>query len=292
LSNLIKAYSVKYADNIKKLDLNAKADEFQRLYIEQCVVLSASPDLVDNNPYIEQNFEQFERQLDTQTEEDSETVYDVEAQLQAAVDEQKMLEAQLEVMKADAEAEAAEIIKLAEQKAEEIVSRAKAEAMELKATAEKQGYQKGILDGNTQIEQLRSELEKEKQEIEEKYEKQVEEMEPAFVELVISLLKKLTGTAAENKKGIIMHLIHEGMSCANGNGDYIVHVPSEVYKDVFSKKDEIKEMFSLKGNVEITEDITLESNHCYIETDSRVIDCSLDTHINGLLEDLKLIAGL
>lgn len=291
MSNLIKAYSIKYADNIKKLDLNAKADEFQRLYIEQCVVLSEASAMVDDNPYIEQNFEMFE-QLEAQAAEEDAPGMGVEEQLQALIDEQKQLEEQLEAMKADAEEEAAGIIKQAEEKAEEIINRAKAEAMELKASAERQGYQKGIADGNIQIEQLRAELEKEKQEIEEKYEKQVQEMEPAFVELVISLLKKLTGITAENKKGIIMHLIHEGMSGTNGSGDYIIHVPSEVYKDVLLQKEDIKEMFSLKGNIEIIEDTTLENSNCYIETDSRVIDCSLGTHMNGLLEDLKLIAGL
>lgn len=291
MSNLIKAYSVKYADNIKKLDLNPKADEFQRLYIEQCIVMNEEEVSVENNPYIEQNFERFE-QLENDLAETDEGDTDIEAKLLVAAEQQKELEEQLEAMKADAEAEAAEIVKLAEQKAEEIVSRAKAEAMDLKTTAEKQGYQKGLLDGNAQIEKLRADLEKEKQEIEEKYEKQVEEMEPAFVELVISLLKKLTGVAAEDKKGIIMHLIHEGISGTNGSGDYIIHVPTEVYKDVLSKKEEIREILSLKGNVEVIEDITLGSNSCYIETDSRVIDCSLGTHMNGLLEDLKLIAGL
>ena len=105
MSNLIKAYSVQYTKDAKKLDMNEKANEFQRLYIETRVIVDDEPhEEVLNN--IEQNFAIFDSEEENRTDEE-------EISEEATED----FEAMAEEILMEAEEKAAGILRDAEEKA-------------------------------------------------------------------------------------------------------------------------------------------------------------------------------
>ena len=44
--------------------------------------------------------------------------------------------------------------------------------------------------------------------------------------------------------------------------------------------------------VEIVIDSKLEKSQCFIETDTSVIECSLDVQLENLITDLRFLAGI
>jgi len=42
--------------------------------------------------------------------------------------------------------------------------------------------------------------------------------------------------------------------------------------------------------VEIVEDMTLKSNECFIDTGAGIFDCSLETQLEGLKRELRLLS--
>ena len=42
--------------------------------------------------------------------------------------------------------------------------------------------------------------------------------------------------------------------------------------------------------LEITEDASLSANQCIIETDNKIVDCSLDAQLDNLREQIRMLA--
>lgn len=286
LSNLIKAYSIKYNENEKKsIDSNEKANEFQRVYFEKIGLNSQNPETFG-----------FGGDLTAATIEGDGFVAGIHPV--ALVEEINEEESSLKVMEAEAikekhriEEEANQILENAKREASDLLENAKKEATSLLEHAKEDGYKAGNEIALSEIHQMRQELEVEKKKLEKEYETQVKDLEPIFVNLLISFVKKLTNYAIEEKEEIILFLVEQALIGSEASNSYIVKVSREDYEFVNSKKAEL--LWQLKEGVEleIVEDQLLSKTQCLIETDSRVIDCSLDVQLKNLIGDLKLLAG-
>ncbi len=286
MSNVIKAAAVRYTNEKREIDYNVRAEEFVRMFVEKRALVQEQPEEV-----AAENEDGFQPGLAglfaerAEAEQEIAAAGEAERTIQQAEEQAEQLRQEAEQMLADARAEAEQLLADAQKKAEKIQNQAYAQA-----------EQKGYTDGKNKAE---AELLNRKQQLEEKaqlnqmaYEKQVEELEPAFVEMVISLLKKLTGVVLEDKRAIILHLLEQALSGVEAASSYLIHVSAEDYEVVDSKKSEL--MWQLKENavLEVVEDRMLRKGQCIIETDSRIFDCSIDTQLKNLTSDLKLLAGI
>jgi flagellar assembly protein FliH len=61
---------------------------------------------------------------------------------------------------------------------------------------------------------------------------------------------------------------------------------------LISRKNDLLNVLPTDATLRIVEEINLTKNQCLIETDQRVIDCSLDVQLNNLITDLKLLGGI
>lgn len=168
---------------------------------------------------------------------------------------------------------------------------AEARKMEIFENAQKDGYAAGMEAAQAEINEKMQALEEQDARRLAEYEKQVQNLEPAFVNVVISLVQKLTGIEAEDNKEIIFHLLHQAMLNQTSSSSYIIRVSKSDYEFVSSKKDTIMSHMKKNAVVEIIEDHLLEKNQCLIETESRIIDCSLDVQLRNLIKDLRLLSG-
>ena len=116
-------------------------------------------------------------------------------------------------------------------------------------------------------------------------------MEPDIVELIIGIVHNLTGVLLDERRDIILHIIRHSMLGIENSSSYIVRVSKEDFDFLNSRKQEL--LNELQGNkIEIVIDPLLTRSQCTIETDTRIIDCSLDVQLKNLTSDLRMLAGV
>gem|GEM_PF-1795915 len=307
MSNLIKGYSVKYEEKTRKLDSNRKADAFEKEFVDKYIAdnialkqisfsevaknLEEGPKSEDGNfvPGIAGEVI-YEDDTDPRETGVRKRIDELNEELSEKLDEVKAQENRLEELKAEAE----EITRSAQQRADEIVALAKNQAQEdsslIREAAKNEGYDDGMQAAQAEIDARTRELEEKRAEYESNYKKQVSELEPAFVEIALSLVEKLTGIYASEKEGIIAYLIESAFEDIPRSNEYIIRVPESFHDGIDALRSKIEETVGEEARVEFIEDKLLPVDGAMIETDSRIFDCSLSTMKDTLFENIRLLA--
>lgn len=187
------------------------------------------------------------------------------------------------------------IIKEAQAQAEEMISSAKANALQIMEEAREQGREEGLNSGIADLEakreEMNQELAKTAKKMEQEWEKQAKQLEPQFADLTMKLVEKLTGIAAEDKKDLILYLISTALKPIRGPKQFYIRISKDDAAIVTQKKEELAELLSGDAILEIIEDSTLNKNQCFIETEDRLLDVSLDVQLKNLSDHLKMLAN-
>lgn len=189
--------------------------------------------------------------------------------------------------------EAEEVLAKAREEAAGILEAAKVEAESIKDSAynfgKSDGYKAGMEAGQKEIASLEMELKEKARGWEEEYNQKLAEAEPKFVDIMISLIEKITGVMVENKKEVILHLVHNGIQQVGRSGKYTIQCSAEDYPLLEGEKERICNAVGLSDGIDIVENPEFVKNQCVIEADSTIIDCSLDIQLRNLIENLKLL---
>lgn len=187
------------------------------------------------------------------------------------------------------------ILEEAQEEAAQILEEAKLQATQIKEEAyeegKKLGYEEGYLAGQSEIKQLEEELHRQMSEQQQAYEKEVASLEPKFADVLIQLLQKVTGFVADESNEVITYLISNAISEIDNNKEFVIKVSSQDYETVRSKKEEISNYISEEARLEIVEEKSMSKNQCYIETESKIFDCSLDAQMRNLILNLQLLSN-
>lgn len=218
------------------------------------------------------------------------------------VEEEKKLSAEqalaksrkeLEEEKKRFEEEKEKIIIKAKLDAEQIINLAESQAEIMKTAAYEEGKNTGYAEGKSQAEEeIAREWEMihaQKQENEEEYARILNETEPRFVDIMIGLIQKITGVVIADKREVILHLVHSGILQIGRSKQYNIHCSKEDYMLLEKEKGNLYEAIGRTDGIEIIEDNTLQKNQCMIETDKKILDCSLDVQLNNLIETIQLL---
>lgn len=296
MSNIIKASAIRYTDDIKTVDFNDRANKLQQEFVDN---------YINENIVLKQiDFDEVSRSLSKNADSDfvpgiaGVASYEIETpseacdeELEAKRAELAEIEEQIEALRAESE----DILAKANEQAEEIVKNALEETEEERrktiSEARAEGYSMGMAQSTEEVEELKAEYQRLTEENNENYRKQVEELEPAFVGLLIKYVRKLTGILAEDKSEIVSYLISEALKNNVRSGDCIIKVSSADYPMICEQKEMLQDLIGSEGTVGIVEDKLLEPGKCFIETESRIFDCSLDEQLRQLTEDLKLLSA-
>lgn len=186
------------------------------------------------------------------------------------------------------------IVENAKAEATKILEAAKDKTLQLKETAInsgiQQGYEEGIRKANLEIELIKKKLLDQEMHQKKEYQDLLAGIEGQVAEMIASLITRLTGILVEDKEDIILYLVEKTFGDVDGIEDCTIRVSKEDYDILLSKKDYIKEKTG--NNIQITIDPLLAKNQCMIETESKIIDCSLDVQMNNLITDLKLLSAI
>lgn len=271
MSNLIKSRYVYVKEEEKKvIDSNSRMEELRSLY-EAAVKIPVNK--LNGAESIEKSSGGFVEGLHFQVIETTEMA-------------QETKEAVIE----DPE----QIINEAKMEAEKILEAARTRAVEESARtledAMKKGYEEGYKKAVAEGDKLKKELEDKSNQMDMEFARALQNLEPEFAEIVALLVQNITGIYTEDKKDIILHLLHKAMIHADNSKEFHIKVSSEDYELVLSDKENLFNIISKGCVLEIGVDKSLEKNQCLIETDNGIIDCSLDVELNALKQDLKLLS--
>ena len=167
---------------------------------------------------------------------------------------------------------------------------AEAEKFELLEAAKKEGYEEGkqkLLDEEQVM--VAAFAEKERF-LEEQYEKKVGELEPKATEVVIRMLEHLTGVCLETRKGIVPYLVTNALSEADRSNTFLIKVSKEDFEEVKGASERLRALFEREVTLEVVQDVLMKKGEFMIETDTNIIDCSLGTQLEGLIEDIRLLS--
>ena len=260
MSNVIKAYSVRFEDKtIKTIDCHLMRDSDINAKRNSRIV----PEVQDTEGFVEG--------------------------LQAVVVDPIITDEQMEE-------KATKIIEDARRDAKAILDKARLEAEQIKAeahaTASKKGYEEGREKSQMELQRRTAELEQLKQKQYEEYQNLLSELEPRTADILADLITKITGILVEEQKDVILYLVEQAFLGMDKADSYTIRVSREDYELVADKKDYLTALTGRSINLIIQEDPGLKKNQCLIETEQKLIDCSLDVQLTNLITDLKLLGTL
>ena len=259
MSNMIKAYTVRYDEVITKtIDTHLKAEK--ELEIKRSKVFKT---IVSQDQFVE-GLKAF------------------------VVDE---LPSQVEMTE-----KTSAVLEEANNEAKNILENAKLEAEKIKkdimVSAQKKGYDNGMLMVKHEAIKLKADYEEKEQILQKQYEELTLSMEPQMAVIIASLVEKITGILVEDKEEVILYLVNKALKNMDKSNEYTIKVSREDYEYIAMRKNILLSAIGREVSLYIDEDLNLKKNQCRIETELRVIDCSLDIQLNNLITDLKLIGGI
>lgn len=199
----------------------------------------------------------------------------------------------IEEKKKQAELEAAQIVMEAQEQAQAILSKAESDAEQIRNDAREEGVEAGKTEGmslaQSEIADIRAQLDEESDQLQREYQSAVDAMEPRYVDILCSLIRKITGVVMDEQKDVLLYLVREAMAEMEPSEHYTVRVAPE---DAMSLEAHRKELAQKLGEVtvEIQEDKGLAKDECIIETDRQMVDCGIRTQLDNLVTTLRMLA--
>lgn len=294
MSNMIKAYSVRYKEDKRLLDLSEKEEKLNRI---RALLGQEAP---KDNSFV--SGIAAVRLTEEDGSEDSDEASDVDALFRdnapntGAMREptEEEIEEIRQQVRGEIEEERRQILQKAAEDAEDMMSQARDSAgLELERAMKKghdEGYQKGVSQLNEERKALEQSFEEKERVLREEYEKMESEIAPKAVEVVIELLRSLTGVYLNDKQGVVSYLVQKTLASSEHSQNYLIRVSPMDYEDVREHREDFLAVFDREISLEISKDSLMQKNECTIETDFGIIDCSLGTQLEGLIEELRLMS--
>ena len=195
-----------------------------------------------------------------------------------------------------------ELLEQAQLEADAILAAARAEALKITDDAQREaalllerkkteGYQAGASQLEAELgaekNRVQQELQDLKQSLQQEHDSKLATMESDVVHALIPVFNKVFGIQFDNKKDILLHLIHNTLMNESDSKQYRIRVSSDNFKYMESCLEDIKEKVGKDVSLEVISDMTLNDEACLIETESGVFDCGMDTQMNNLIKDIQ-----
>ena len=207
------------------------------------------------------------------------------AQDEALTISQKQIE-DSEAAKAQAQAQADQIVDNARKEAEQIIQNAHAEEEKIKSEASEKGYvqgrEDGLKTGEEEINRITERMRKMLEAIMNRREEILRETEQQIVELVILMTRKVVKIISETQKTTVVSNVLAALKKVKTRGNVVLHVNTEDLKITSANTNEfIKRIENIQG-ITVMEDSTVEKGGCIVETDFGAIDARIASQLSEL----------
>ncbi len=187
-----------------------------------------------------------------------------------------------QIIRTEAKAEAERMKSLAR-------SQAEAEKERIREEARSQGYDQGMEQAKAQEDKLTARYQEKEKELEDFYCRQMEELEPKFVDAITSIYEHIFHVELGSYREILTHLIASTLRKLESSREFLIHVSREDYPFVNMQKKQLSAVVT-SDSLDVVEDMALHKNDCLIETEGGIFDCGLDTELTELRQRLVLLS--
>lgn len=203
---------------------------------------------------------------------------------------------QSQILKANAQKEADEILEKAKLQADEIIKKAHEQEQEIFDRSNHDGYKKGHEEGyqfgNEEAKRLVERLHKMIEAIQQKRQEILDGTEQQIVSLVLLISRKVVKIMSENQKSVIMANVIQSLKKVKGRGDVTLRVNLDDVKLTTEHiKDFVKQVENIK-NIYVVEDSSVEKGGCIVETDFGAIDARIASQLSELETQILNIAPI
>lgn len=213
-----------------------------------------------------------------------------------AFEEVKRQTDQVQIVKTNAETEAAEILRKAQEESAAMIADAEAQKQKIRDEAYSAGFtegqEKGFSEGNMEAQRLVDRLHVMLDRIMDKREEILEGTEQQIVELVLLMTRKVVKIISENQRNVVMSNVLQALRKVKGRGDVTVRVNLADVKLTTEHTKEFMDAVENIQNISIVEDSTIDRGGCIVETDFGAIDARIASQLAELEQKILEISPI
>lgn len=192
------------------------------------------------------------------------------------------------------EPDAEELYTKAQAEVEAMLEQARREAEEIRQNAYQEGldsgYQEGLAQAQTELEQQTAELNEQRLQLEEEYRVRQEAMEPELVNALCDIYEHVFRVNFASEKDMILYLLQGTMGNISDNKEFVIKTSSDDFAFVKENRGKLTLFAPGANNIDVVEDASLKKNQCIIETEGGVFDCSADVQLEALRKALETLS--
>ncbi len=179
----------------------------------------------------------------------------------------------------------------AQKKADAILENAQMQAKDVLDEAategKKLGYEDGLLQGKEELKEQKKALEAEKVKLQEDYQKELKELEPQLLDVILRVVDKVFHVQFGEKKDILLYLIQNTLSNIESGRDFVVRTSQDNIMFLQAQVEGIQARVGQGVTIDFVADPTLYGMQCVIECANGVFECGSDVQLENLIADLR-----
>lgn len=201
-----------------------------------------------------------------------------------------------QIIKADAQTEADNILAKAREEAAQILQEANTKKDKIESEAREagfeqghsEGYEKGAAEADRLVERMHKMLEA----VMQRREEILSETESQIVELVILMSRKVIKILSEEQKNVVMANTLSALKKVRARGEVTLRVNLEDVKLTTAHIQEFIQHVENVQGIKVIEDSTVEKGGCIVETDFGSIDARISSQLSELENKILEISPL
>lgn len=186
----------------------------------------------------------------------------------------------------------------ARERARQIIEKAEAEAEAIRSTAQEEGFKKGLEEGNMEamrradqyLEKINQERDLALDQARAEMLDEITDTEQQIVNLCCELIQKMTGMLVDDYKPVMLYMINKALNEEDDSRKFIIRVSEKQYAYIADNRDRLVGAANPGITIEVFCDSKLASGQCQIESDTGVIDLSMDVQVRNLITAIKLLS--
>lgn len=186
----------------------------------------------------------------------------------------------------------------ARERAQKILEDAKADAEAIRKAAQEEGFAKGLEDGNMEamrradeyLEKISRERDQALAQAREEMMENITDTEEQIVDVACKLIQKLTGILVDDYKPVMIYMINQVLNEDEDSRKFVIRVSEENYTYIADNADRLSGAANPGIAIEIFSDTKLQKGQCQIESDTGIVDLSMDVQVRNLITAIKLLS--
>ncbi len=199
----------------------------------------------------------------------------------------------------EAKEEADKILKSARERSDDMLNDAYQKSEGIKIQAKEEGYADGYKEGGdaarseleAEYDEKNEKLEQYKLSLQEDYNREMKELEPMLLDVILKVVEKVFHIQFSDKKEILLYLVENAIMNIEGCKSFRIRVGEEQRIFLERRKEEILDQVGHDVSLEILSDASFREDQCMIETDTGIFDCGTGVQLDNLIKDLKALSS-